>query len=298
MVFTCKIICLVIIFFVTIGQAKRVHYIHWNRANPMFRVDNTDHVINVNSGNLPWEYDQVNIICPVTKSGVRFPERHVVYSVSREEYESCRVTNPKPKIVAVCSKPRQLLYFTITFRSFTPTPGGLEFHPGQDYYFISTSSPEDLHRRVGGGCATHNMRMVFRMAENGMQQVDLAADDNNNLEKKELVVSSKFPAARTSTTTEVPNKIGFNSRKNKYLYVYHPRDLFNHNQDNSIASFNEIETTYGSSRSNNRRVWKNEALKYTSSDNLISSGGGIINYSQTGFWTSQLLLCIWVKFLV
>lgn len=28
------------------------------------------------------------------------------------------------------------MYFTITFRSFTPQPGGLEFQPGQDYYFI------------------------------------------------------------------------------------------------------------------------------------------------------------------
>ncbi len=139
---------------------KTTHYIHWNRANPMFRLDNTDHIIDVNSGNLPWEYDQVNIICPVSKAEAKYPERHVIYSVSREEYESCRITNPKPRIVAVCNKPHQLLYVTITFRSFSPTPGGLEFHPGQDYYFISTSSPEDLHRRVGGGCSTHNMKMI------------------------------------------------------------------------------------------------------------------------------------------
>jgi hypothetical protein len=159
---------LIICFIVAqVVESKRIHYIHWNKANPMFRLDNTDHIVDVNSGNLPWEYDQVNIICPVSKPNVRYPERHVIYSVSREEFDSCRITNPKPKIVAVCSQPHQLLYFTITFRSFTPTPGGLEFYPGQDYYFISTSSKEDLHRRVGGGCSTHNMKMIFRVADNG-----------------------------------------------------------------------------------------------------------------------------------
>ena len=66
-----------------------MHYIHWNRANPMFRLDNTDHIVDVNNGNLPWEYDQVNIICPVSKPGVRYPEKHVIYSVSREEFDSC-----------------------------------------------------------------------------------------------------------------------------------------------------------------------------------------------------------------
>ncbi|CAL8134914.1 unnamed protein product [Orchesella dallaii] len=55
------------------------------------------------------------------------------------------------------------MYFTITFRSFTPQPGGLEFRPGQDYYFISTSSRDDLHRRVGGRCSTHNMKVVFKV---------------------------------------------------------------------------------------------------------------------------------------
>ena len=153
----------------TVCKANRkIHYIHWNKANPMFRLDNTNHIIDVNAGNLPGEYDQVNIICPVSKTDVRMPERHVIYSVSREEFDSCRITNPKPQIVAVCSKPYQLLYFTITFRSFSPTPGGLEFHPGQDYYFISTSSSADLHRRVGGGCSTQNMKMIFKVSNDNV----------------------------------------------------------------------------------------------------------------------------------
>ena len=34
----------------------------------------------------------------------------------------------------------ELFSLATLFRSFSPTPRGLEFRPGQDYYFISTSS--------------------------------------------------------------------------------------------------------------------------------------------------------------
>eukprot|EP00096_Caligus_rogercresseyi_P013546 TRINITY_DN6189_c0_g1_i1.p1 TRINITY_DN6189_c0_g1~~TRINITY_DN6189_c0_g1_i1.p1 ORF type:complete len:267 (+),score=83.17 TRINITY_DN6189_c0_g1_i1:65-865(+) len=148
-----------------VSASKDVFYVHWNRANPMFRLDNSDHIVEVNKGNEQWEYDQVNLICPTSKPGLsRYPETHVIYSVSKEEYETCRITNPNPRIVAVCNSPYRLLYFTLTFRSFTPIPGGLEFKPGHNYYFVSTSSASDLHRRMGGGCATHNMRMIFKVA--------------------------------------------------------------------------------------------------------------------------------------
>merc|ERR1719507_392822 len=114
------------------------------------------------------------------------------------------------KIVAVCSKPYQLLYFTITFRSFSPTPGGLEFHPGQDYYFISTSSSADLHRRVGGGCSTQNMKMIFKVS-------------NDNVLNS---VAPWRPSSTTTTTTKRP-LVQFKSEvpRHREYYVYHPRDL-------------------------------------------------------------------------
>lgn len=34
---------------------------------------------------------------------------------------------------------------------------------GHDYYFISTSTSDDLHRRIGGRCTTHNMKIVFKV---------------------------------------------------------------------------------------------------------------------------------------
>ena len=143
------------------------HYLHWNTSNPIFRIDNTDHIIDVNHGNQAWEYDQVNIICPLydLNHPANEVEQYIIYSVSKEEYDSCRITNRQPRVIAQCTQPHQLMYFTITFRSFTPTPGGMEFTPGRDYYFISTSSKGDLHRRIGGTCSSHNMKVKFKVAD-------------------------------------------------------------------------------------------------------------------------------------
>jgi ephrin-B len=90
--------------------------------------------------------------------------------VSKEEYDSCRINQANPRVIAVCNKPHELMYFTITFRSFTPTPGGMEFTPGRDYYFISTSSSYDLYQRVGGRCSTHHMKVAFKVADNVQHQ--------------------------------------------------------------------------------------------------------------------------------
>jgi len=160
-----------------------VHSLHWNSTNPIFRIDNTDHIVDVNSGNLPFEYDQLNIICPVAghgrgTRGREEGERYIIYNVSKEEYDSCRISQSDPRVVAVCDKPDRQLQFTITFRSFSPTPRGLEFRPGQDYYFISTSSRRDLHRRVGGSCSTHNMKVIFKVAASKAEEERDAVNNN------------------------------------------------------------------------------------------------------------------------
>lgn len=149
----------------TMSTSAKFYTIHWNSSNPIFRIDNTDNVIDVNRNNMKFEYDQVNLICPVYMPGTRDDdlEKYIIYNVSKEEYETCRITNANPRIIAVCDKPFKLMYFTITFRPFTPQPGGLEFLPGHDYYFISTSTSDDLHRRIGGRCSSHNMKIVFKV---------------------------------------------------------------------------------------------------------------------------------------
>ena len=162
----------VLVALVGVVEGTAVRNIYWNTTTASRRAQPA--VVTVNEGNQAWEYDQVNIICPVYKEGEE-QEQHIIYSVEKEEFEQCRVTSRKPKIVAICNRPRTFMYFTVTFRSFTPTPGGLEFRPGQDYYFVSTSSRLDIHRRVGGYCASHNMRMVFRVAEREEEETTVAS---------------------------------------------------------------------------------------------------------------------------
>lgn len=102
-------------------------------------------------------------------------ESHVIYSVGREEYDSCAVLGPHPRIVAYCTQPYQRKYrhhrvnifsskskyfplsriFTLSFRSFSPVPNTLEFHPGQDYFFISGSDY----------CTSHNMKVMFKVLD-------------------------------------------------------------------------------------------------------------------------------------
>ena len=75
-------------------------------------------------------------------------EQYMIYAVGREDYLLCRVSEDKPRIIAYCTEPGQqrlvllhqlsLLprFYTISFRSFSPMPGSLEFQPGQ----VSTGS--------------------------------------------------------------------------------------------------------------------------------------------------------------
>ena len=240
--------------------AKNPTFVHWNKQSPVFRIDNTDHIVDVE------EYDQVNLICPTSKPGARYPEKHVIYSVSREEFQSCRITNPKPKIVAICNQPHKLMYFTITFRSFTPTPGGLEFHPGHDYYFISTSSRDDLHRRVGGGCSTHNMKMIFKVRDNTAKQVT-GLGDHLGLDDEPAPIEEQdtnlLSATSTTTRRPVPGVI-YNTRvpnhRGEYIYYYHPRDLIELEDNVSPAGRKRQRVNHDLE---NDVLWKNEALRYT-----------------------------------
>ena len=179
-----KMNTLIVLSLVGFVSATKVRNVYWNTTASSF--SDKPRTVIVNQGNLPWEYDQVNIICPVYKPGTRKAEQHIIYSVEKEEFDNCRVTSPRPRIVAICNRPQTFMYFTITFRSFTPTPGGLEFRPGKEYYFISTSNGKDIHRRVGGWCSSHNMKMIFKVAEN---------DDNKKVMESSSLKPIPSPAA-------------------------------------------------------------------------------------------------------
>ena len=205
--------------------AMRTHFVYWNSTNPLFRLDNTDHIVDVNTDNLPWEYDQLHLVCPQHTQ-----EQHVVYSVSEEEFRSCRVTSPRPKIVAICNKPESFMYFTITFRSFSPTPGGLEFKPGQNYYFISTSTQRNIHRRTGGFCSSHNMKMIFKVAEREPPPSVNSVNSSPLFTAMMPRTTSTTPRPTPSPPTSSLPVYYYKSRTpsvhtSDYIYYYSPRDL-------------------------------------------------------------------------
>ena len=249
-----KFLTLVILFFVTkaevfaskIGQ-KRVHVVHWNQANPMFRIDNTDNVIDVNVGNTRWEYDQANFICPkISNDGSEY-EKYIIYSVSKEEYDSCMVYRPTSRVVGSCTRPNELSYFTISFRSFTPIPGGLEFRPGQDYYFITTSSPNNLHGKNGGRCKTHNMKVIFKVAPNSSRQVP-----------KTTTVSS---TTKTSSETQV-----FFDDKNKYYPVMQqPQNMEADEMENTLETARKVVRDFQLKTKQKSFAQQNEVIKQEAS---------------------------------
>ncbi|XP_050742822.1 uncharacterized protein LOC108036018 isoform X2 [Drosophila biarmipes] len=187
------LICMETVLLSTMSSCAKTFYMHWNTSNSIFRIDNTDHIIDVNKGNLAFEFDQVHIICPVYEPGTfeNETEKYIIYNVSKVEYETCRITNADPRVIAICDKPQKLMFFTITFRPFTPQPGGLEFLPGNDYYFISTSSRDDLYRRIGGRCSTNNMKVVFKVC--------CAAEEKN----KTTAISKSISGADTGGAINV-----------------------------------------------------------------------------------------------
>lgn len=153
--------------------------------------------------------------------------RYIIYNVSKDEYETCRITNPNPRIIAVCDKPYKLMYFTITFRPFTPQPGGLEFLPGHDYFFISTSTSDDLHRRIGGRCTTHNMKIVFKVWAPPAEATTRAPTS-----VPRLAWSSVSPPLRTSPSTMAPTTTPVAavpttrySKKKSKPYDKHPNEV-------------------------------------------------------------------------
>ncbi|XP_035720846.1 ephrin-B2-like isoform X1 [Vespa mandarinia] len=190
------LVCLQTVLLSTVSNCAKAISLYWNTTNSIFRIDNTDHIIDVNKNNAVFEYDQVNIICPMYKLGTYDPEKYLIYNVSKEEYETCRITNPNPRLIAICDKPYEDKYYTITFRPFTPQPGGLEFLPGHDYYFISTSSKEDLHKRIGGRCTSDNMKVVFKVCCSNDTSSSSATSRNNSV----AVTSSTVPSSSSTST--------------------------------------------------------------------------------------------------
>ena len=104
----------------------------------------------------------------------------MIYHVTKEEFDNCRISSQHPRIIAQCKHPYQPMKVTISFRSFNPMPFALDYIPGKDYYFISTSSKDDLHLRMHGMCYTNNMKLVFKVADLQQRKKSLSDSSENS----------------------------------------------------------------------------------------------------------------------
>jgi len=101
--------------------------LYWNTTNPIFLISNTDHIIDVNKATAIHEYDTINIVCPKYDKNTQDErmERHVIYNVNKEEYDTCRILSDSPRIIGFCTEPTRERLFTISFRSFSPKPNSV-----------------------------------------------------------------------------------------------------------------------------------------------------------------------------
>ncbi|XP_065316668.1 probable cyclin-dependent serine/threonine-protein kinase DDB_G0292550 isoform X1 [Gordionus sp. m RMFG-2023] len=151
------------LFFV-VCFAKFLQPINWKFDNIIFRIDNTLNIIDVELG------DSIDLVCPqypVHTDPIRI-EYYAVYRVTKEEYDSCHITFTNrtiTRLILNCSMPTKTQMFTLSFRKYSPIPGGLEFINGEDYYFTSTSTGtlDGINNLEGGHCNEHAMKVTFKV---------------------------------------------------------------------------------------------------------------------------------------
>ena len=182
----------------------------WTKTNPAFRRPTTGppHSLELTVR----EFDQLHLRCPEDKG-----EEHIIYRVSKAEYLGCRVANPRPEIVMLCGKDSRgapLRLRTITFRPYSPTPGGLEFPPSTSHYFISTASTGNLYQRVGGGCSSHNLRLAIHVAPSEKPPSTIFPPLPPRFQQR---VEESGPSLFKDQRPAVPSS--------QFLYYYTPRDL-------------------------------------------------------------------------
>lgn len=122
-----------------------------------FRIDNTDHIVDVKLGN------RMNIFCPFPIESTDDGSNFVIYVVNKEEYDTCRILSDSPRTIGECRNSKKPLYYTLTFRQFSPIPGAIDYKPGNDYYFMAASGDKDKHQKVDALCRDYNMKIIIKV---------------------------------------------------------------------------------------------------------------------------------------
>lgn len=137
--------------------------LYWTETNEHFRAaltEETFHSIEVKIG------DKIDLICPRIGDGRDHNGHmyHNIVQVTEDQFRECDTRGGKRLIS--CDEPEREQKYTVLFQDTNPSPYGLEFTPGQTYYYISTSSgdtAEGLDQKQGGGCATNNMKLAIKV---------------------------------------------------------------------------------------------------------------------------------------
>lgn len=100
----------------------------------------------------------------IARSAKQIDETRARAQVTKEEYDTCRLSGSQAaRTVAKCDQQQANRPFTVTFRSFSPQPGGLEFKSGQEYYFITALLGQPDPARRFSPCREQNMRVIFKV---------------------------------------------------------------------------------------------------------------------------------------
>ncbi|KAI2799376.1 Ephrin-B2a [Blomia tropicalis] len=146
--------------------------------------------------------------------------------VSKEEYDSCHIGNKAvARTIAVCDKPNLNRYFTITFRPFTPQPGGLEFRPGQDYYFIALPA-SDNDPNPSRPCQKYHMKVVFKVCCKRPHQPTIGKGTNRSSiippVRIPLIPNQSRPSSSNPTIPSFPNINNNNRDREKPMMMNIP----------------------------------------------------------------------------
>ena len=96
---------------------------------------------------------KIRVICPSTvtiRDTVQSSRpKHELYEnlwmvFDSQSFETCDTNasnagqppQQESKLLILCDKPLELKYLTVVFQEFSAAPGGLEFKPGKEYYFL------------------------------------------------------------------------------------------------------------------------------------------------------------------
>ncbi len=169
-----------------------------------------DRIIDVKLG------DFLNIICPTYSFNEnpqqqpyamqqKIAEYHTIYRVSRQEYDECKIKHIELKQpILKCDRPSESVKYTLYISKFSPVPDAIEFSPGQEYYFISTSNGlfSGLNNAQDGTCKSNNMKIIIRV------------QDESPKKPPRTSPSTKVTITTTTTTTTA---ITATSHKNKNI---------------------------------------------------------------------------------